>query len=263
MIDTDGAVTCCWVDRVQPAQRLRIGDVRRRYLPRVEEQGVLSDLPIRPLAGIAEEVHVVFFENNIVGSEFNFYGPRISRLRRYLAVKTSDAGVVPYFEPLLRNDIREQLGHMEDVRLFDLKIRSSWIETVRRANAELGAAFDAGARAGHAEEIEIVLKSRAYSRQPIARRLLGAAQRLVAADGVRTEALRFNFKGLSQESGRVETMDLLSDKLISKQEIVLANERTRTLDSESAYAAIQRAYSELRDDLERAAGADAEAVVAG
>ena len=102
----DESVTCCWVDSTEAPQRLRLGNVRRRYLPRVEEGGVLSDLQIPPSSGIAEEIHVVFFPNNIVGSEFNFYGPRISRLRRYLAAKTANVAVVPYFEPLLRRGQR-------------------------------------------------------------------------------------------------------------------------------------------------------------
>jgi hypothetical protein len=258
----DDSVTCCWVDEPTAPQRLRLGDVRRRYLPRVEAQGVLSDLTIPPGSGIAEEIHVVFFPDNIVGSEFNFYGPRISRLRRYLAVKTSDVARVPYFEPLLRRDVTEKIDALEDVRLFQLKIRRSWVDAVRAADQDLGAAFDAAARAGEAEEVEIVLKSRAYSREPIAERLLQTARRLVGVEEVRSEAARFQLRGENAHTGRVETIDLLTDKLISSQQIVLASEQTRSLDSRSAYAAINRAYRELHDDLLIAAGVEAEAVAA-
>jgi hypothetical protein len=258
----EDSVTCCWVDNDQAPRRLRLGDIRRRYLPRVEDAGVLTDLQIPRTSGIAEEIHVIFFPENIVGSEFNFYGPRMSRLRRYLAAKTADIAVVPYFEALLRRDVLEKLNNLEDVRLFQLKIRRSWIDTVTQADRDLGAAFDAAARAGQAEEVEIVLKSQAYSRNPIASRLLRTAGRLLRSDQATNEASRFIVRGQNQETGRVDTLDLLSDKLISSQQIVLANARTRTLDSNSTYAAIRRAYDELNEELLEAAGVDAEAAAA-
>ncbi|MBA2725549.1 MAG: hypothetical protein H0U53_06130 [Actinobacteria bacterium] len=77
---------------------------------------------------------------------------------------------------------------------------------------------------------------------------------------MQTEASRFVVRGQDEETGRVETVDLLSDRLISSQQIVLASERTRTLNTRSAYAAIRRAHRELQDELIGAAAIDAEAV---
>jgi hypothetical protein len=239
-----------------------LGDIRRRFLPQIEEKGVLSNLPIPPTSGLAEAIHVVFFPNNIVGSEFNFYGPRISRLSRYLSEKSSDIAPVPRFESLLRRNISDKLDRLEDVRLFQLKIRRSFIDVVKDADEDLGAAFEAAARAGDAEDVEIVLKARAYSRAPIAKRLMTTIKRLVESEQLREEAERFVVRGRNEATERVEMIDVLSDKLISSQQIVLQNERTRTLNSTSAYAAIGRAYNELRRELEAAAGIDTELWIA-
>src|SRR6266545_3516700 len=108
--------TCCWVDRVRPPQRLRIANVRRSGLPQVERGGRLSRLDIPAESGLVEQIHVVWFPQGIIGSEFNFYGPRLSRLGRYLAVKALDMCPELSFEPLLREDIVQQLMRLGDVR---------------------------------------------------------------------------------------------------------------------------------------------------
>ena len=60
--------------------------IRRTGLPQLEQAGTVSDLKIADNAGLVEAVHVVFFPDNIVGADFNFYGPRLSRLGYYLRV---------------------------------------------------------------------------------------------------------------------------------------------------------------------------------
>jgi len=49
---------------------------------------------------------------------------------------------------------------------------------------------------------------------------------------------------------------LLNDKLIAKRHVVRLDERTRALDPDSAYAAIEDSYFELREHLEAAAGVE-------
>ncbi len=161
------------------------------------------------------------------------------------------------FEPLLRQDVAEQINRLEDIRLFRLKIRASYTQTIARANRDLGSAFEAAARAGEAEALEIVLSPRPYSRQRLSQRLMETARNLIrrgensvlARGDLHTEVSRFIIKGRSQDTGRIETLDLLSDQLILKKEIVRQDPRARALDSESAYAAIKQAHSELQQQL--------------
>lgn len=76
--DGDDAITC-WVDGPNPRRRFRIAHVRRSGLPLVEQAGSLSDLQIPADSGLVEAIHVVVFPDNIVGSDSNFYGPRMTR----------------------------------------------------------------------------------------------------------------------------------------------------------------------------------------
>ncbi len=249
----EGNATCCWVDSMRAPRRLRIANVRRSGLPQVERAGRLSALNIPPESGLVEQVHVVFFPDGIIGSEFNFYGPRLSRLSRYLAVKASGLCPPVAFNPLLRQDVMQQLMRLEDIRLFQLKILASYATVVAQADRDLGAAFEAAKRAGQAEEIEIILGPRAYSRGHLASRILSVTRRLGRRADLRESTSRFVVKGFNRETQRVEIIDVLSDQLISRKQIVLEDPRTRALNRGSAYAAVEEAYAELRDELRAAA----------
>lgn len=250
----DGHDTCCWVDVASSRGRLRFGNVRRSGLPQVERAGEVGALGIPASAGLLEQVHVIFFSHNIVGSEFNFYGPRISRLSRYMAAKANGPCPPVTIEPLLRQNVREQIDRLTDIRLLHLKIHASYAEVVAQANQDLGSAFQAAARAGEAQELEIILRPRAHSRQALSNRLLETVKQLMQGRELREESSHFSIKGYDSETERVEAVDLLKDQLISNKRIILQDERTRALDSESAYSAIDEAYNELRDELLAAAG---------
>ena len=55
-----------------------------------------------------------------------------------------------------------------------------------------------------------------------------------------------------EDSNRVETIDLLKKQLMSTKRIIRINERSRVLNSESAFQAIHEAYQELSKELEDA-----------
>jgi hypothetical protein len=189
-----------------------------------------------------------------VGADFNFYGPRVSRLGDYLAEKARSISSSVSFLPLLRRDVAQKLGLFQDIRLFQLKIHASYAETVRQVDRGLGAAFAAARRAGSAVEVEIILQTKAHSHDgTLDATLLTSARQLAARTDLPQNAARFMVSGLDRETHKVETVDLLRDQLISKKQIVKQGPRTRALLASSAYAAIGEAYSELRDELVSAA----------
>jgi hypothetical protein len=253
LVDGDEAL-CCWVDSPNPHQRLRLGQIRRSGLPQVEQGGTLTDLVIPPDSGLVEAIHVVAFRNNIVGSDFNFYGPRMSRLSLYLHEKAAGRCPDVTFEPLLRQDMAAELDRLREIRMFHLKIRAPYAATVAQANRDLGAAFEAAARAGNAEELEIVLRPRKHSRDALADRMLRLSRWLARRGDLRTEACKFEVKGVRADTGDVELMDVLRDQLVARKEILRQSRRGRALDSGSAYQAIERAFRELEPELAVAAG---------
>src|ERR1700690_3803910 len=80
-------ITACWVDSTQMPCKVRLGTIRRDELPQVEQAGETTPLEMTENAGLVEQTHIVFFENNIAGCDFNFYGPRISRFSYYCSEK--------------------------------------------------------------------------------------------------------------------------------------------------------------------------------
>jgi len=250
----DGNAVCGWIDTNGSQSRMRFGHIRRAGLPQIEQSGTLSDLNIAANAGLVEAIHVIFFPNNIVGADFNFYGPRLSRLGTYLRSKSDGQSPAVTFLPLLRHDVVAQLDHLTDVRLFDLKIHPSYANTVRQADQDLGAAFDAARRVGDTKEIEIIIQPNKNARKSIQDRFISIAKSLGRQSELRTEALKFIVRGKRDDTGRVEAIDLLRDHLIANKKIVCLSERSRALDMHSAYAAIQSAYNELGEDLTTSPG---------
>ncbi|HEX9242080.1 MAG TPA: hypothetical protein VF875_06510 [Anaeromyxobacter sp.] len=240
-----------WVDGPKHAKLARI---RKRDLPQVEDHGKLNPLAIPRTSGLAEQIHFVLFPQNIVGCEFNFYGPRPSRISQYLTTKAPVGGAFD-LAPLLRRDVSEQLAHLGELRAMHIKTRSSYSATLRQMDAGIGAALDALAERGNADVVEVILKAPRSRRRPgLKHNLINFVKRVAARDESRTEMRRFTVSGVSDESGKIQEVDVLSDFLIARREMARVGANTRAVQSDSAYQAIENAHHELRRDLLDAAG---------
>ena len=67
----------------------------------------------------------------------------------------------------------------------------------------------------------------------------------------------------TEATGRIEALDLLSDKLIVRKQILREDESSRALNSEAAFGAIEEAYTELRPELLTASSVILLAPIAG
>ena len=177
----------------------------------------------------------------------------MSRLSWYLRERGSGHCPDVTFEPLLRQDVAAALDRLQEIRLFHLKIRAAYAATVAQADRDLGEAFAAAQRAGDADQLEIVLKPRKYSRNPLAHRVLQAARFLGRREDLRLEASKFQVKGVRADTGVLEVVDVLRDQLVVQEEVMRQSERGRALQSVSAFEAIERAHGALEDELMLAA----------
>jgi len=245
-------LTGCWVDSTKMPCTIRLGSIRRSDFPQVEELGEVTPLEIPENSGLVEQTHIVFLGDNIAGCDFNFYGPRITRLAYYLAEKA--VGIAPpilNFTPILRQDIYKQLKKVKYLKLFNLKIRAPFAETIREIHENLGEAFKAAQRAGEADEIELVLKpsNRSTSKGWLADGLLDATLKLSKQRDIQYESMKFVVSGYDEEKQKIVSLDLLSDKLIVKKSILRVERRSKALNPKSAYNAIIAAYDELKDEI--------------
>lgn len=229
--------------------RFTLATVRRTGLPRSEHRGLLSSVPLPTDGGLHEPIHIVAFPDNIFGIEFNFYGPRPSRLPHYLA-RTVPGQATPFtLERLLRHDVAAQLDTQQELRLFDLQVRSSYAKVLAKGKTSLGKALKAAASASDAEVVGVMLRPEPRRRSKLSDTVLGFARDIARRDDLRDNATRFTVKGVNAESGRVEELDLLEDQLVTTRQMVSIGGNSRAIKSDSAYEAIESAYEELKDDL--------------
>lgn len=250
----EGNDLCVWTWPGAVRPRVCLGVVRRSGLPQIEEDGDVLPLPITPEQGLVEQTHVVFLPNNIVGAEFNFYGPRLSRLAWYLEEKFPDDLPPVTFDLLLREDVQEQLAHLADVRLVQLRLHRSFFDLARQADQSLFDAFRAAGAASDASTVEVVLRHGRYSRESLPERVLNWVRVLAKEPRTREGAEVFKVRGRDDRTQGVENFDLLRDQLVTSRQVVRHGERERAVDSESMFQAIETAYDDLRESLERAAG---------
>ena len=259
--EKDGREYCCWINKTRNGKLKKIptamfGSIRRSDLPQKIKGAKLISMRMGADSGLVEKIHLVFFKNNIIGADYNFYGPRMSKFADYLREKLEDQ--VPgdiHFEFLLRQDVMTKLKKIKEIRLFNLRVRASYIDQLARANRSLAEAFKIAKGVGQAEDVEIVLRAAPHTKGKLSRKVLSITKNLMRSKELHHNALNFSVKGLDGETQRMMEIDLLSDKLISTQFISPINARGKALDSNSAFKAIKGAFKRLEGQLTKAAGA--------
>ena len=253
--DTDGNALCLLDHRRDRNLLVRFCRVRRTGLPQLEQAGQISDLDLDSDSGLLETIHVVFFSDNIVGAEYNHFGPRLSRLGIYLHEKSEEAVDRAVFHPLLRADAAQQLDRLAEIRLLDLSIHPAYAEALRQIDLSLGDAFAANARLlDNPKTVQVVVKPQERSRQAALHRFLAPIRRLLGQSDLLLNTERLQLRERCRDTDRVETIDLLKDQVISTKSIVRLNERSRALAPDSAFQAICEAYDDLAEHLQTATG---------
>lgn len=247
LAQNDGEDLCAWVDAEAAPKRLRLARLRRNALPQAELAGQLSDVALARGAALYEAVHLLFMPDNVIAAEFNFYGPRPTRLPSYLQAV---AGTLPTpfaMEQILRQDAADQLDRQRGLRLVDLRVRPSYASAVRQASSSLGAALDAAAAVGGADLVGVVLQAEPRSRSArLTQGLLDGVRALSRRVDLRDNASRFAVTGVGPD-GLVEKIDVLSDALVSVQQVARLGRASRAVDRDSAYAAIEAAYRQAAE----------------
>lgn len=246
----DGRDLCLWIDRSTFPFRLRLANIRRGDFPPVEKDGELSPLLLQGGGGLAEQTHFVIFANGIVGCEYSHFGPRHNALGYYVKLK-ADGLCLPFrLNVLVRRDIERQLASLRDVRLIQLKVRSSFINTIEEADKDLGAAFRASARAIEAEnsdEIELVLKRKKRKGRAFWNDVISVVQNLAAKPELKEQVSKFKVSGFADTESRL--VDVLSEQISIEKQIESTGAVSKAVDDDSAYKAIEAAYAETEAEL--------------
>jgi hypothetical protein len=131
----------------------------------------------------------------------------------------------------------------------------SYIDRVAEVDQDIAAMFAGTARVGAPEEVEIVLRAQRRKRGFLGQDVIGHVRNLIGLEDLSTGVSSFKIDALMRDSEKIESLDLLADKLVSRKSVMLLDSRSRDVSSPSAFAAIEEAYRELKDDLEVAQAA--------
>lgn len=242
----DGLDICVWPERLGGRVKLRMGGIRRKSLPMIEDTGAIQDIPLLESQGILEQCHVVFFPDGILGAEFNFYGPRVRKLQDYLADKC-DANVPRVsFDLLLRRDPLAQIETLRDISLFHIAIHRADADLLGEADQSLPAALRATADANNAPRLELILRTDPHSRASLGDRMLNVVRNLAGRADAREAAEVFKVKGHNRATGHLEDIDVLKDQLVSVKQVVRHSERSRSFDSGAMFQAIEDAFRKTK-----------------
>lgn len=231
--------------------KFQFGRIRRADLPLVEDGGKISPLKIAQSAGLLDWSHIIIFEDGIVTAEFNRDAPRLSRLGEYLLMKTMGAlSNSPRFRPLFQRKVLEELASFDYLTALEVEAPLLDAKAIAEADKDLGAAFRAARRAGQTKNARLIFKS-AYQPKNKLQRL---AQKLMTTPASREALSTLKVRGKTKSE--TKPLDLLENYLISTEQFVKLDNRTRAINPTDAFRVLEGAYLENRGRFNDAAVAD-------
>jgi len=248
---SDGNMWSICIDSINSPLKVRIGTIRKKGLPMMERHGQTSPLTIPPDAGLYEPMHFIVFPNNVVGFEYNFYGPRPGSLKYYLPKKLPNLVDEVELVPLTRRDVHDLLSRIGEVRVFRLKIHRDMGELLKELDDNLPDAIEAAKHASDAEYIEIVFRSKKYSRHGINIPFLNRLASWLSRSEVRAAVDTLKIRARDEITQSVEEFDLLQEYLLSVKQVLKQDDIHRSVNTNAMYSAIQEAYNELSPEINR------------
>ena len=236
--------------RIRHPIKAKIGLRRVNNLPYKEKGGRESPLKLPDGSCLYEPSHFVLFKNNVLGMEYNHYGPRASALKEYLLAKNTERVQRLTLLPLLNPDVVKKLKSFETISLFRMSVHRDAIRQIRFSQS-LREAFEVCSKATEAEKIEVIFRSARKKKYAKAKNAIDAKE--IASwliDSRNIEDLdKLAVKGTKRGEEKPEAFDILADKVISKKKVVKEDPMYRHVMSKSMYKAIEAAYKEK--ELER------------
>lgn len=225
------------IDKESGRIRFKIILCRLDALPYIEQDGKLTNLTtvVNGEFNIAEVTHCILFTKEMVmGAEFNFNGARPSAISFYLPTITGMMDRITC-SGKMRKDVFERITEEEGFSLFEICVNNTpKMRTVLRDNMGLlGSFFNT---IENVDTYEVSIRRRVGKKKegflpPVAVREL---ENIVEQN---REDIKL-FK-VSQAAYK-DAIDLLSDKLVKKQEFILTE--NKTIDSAEMFGAINNFF---------------------
>lgn len=232
--------------------RIEFGRTRRDNLPAIERGGIKKTLSIAEDAGLIDVCHIVIFADGFVAAEFNRDAPRLKKLGEYLLFKGKNLLHTPRFQRLFERDVAELIEQMADIRFLEIEIPTDNIGLLKQADANLYAALEAQKKVNSSKTVGVYFNSR-NPEDGILKRIAINLMDLIKRSDQDRDIEKLKIKGTDSVSGKSKFLDLLEDYLIADVEFRKPSHKARSIDSASAFEAIEAAYIQRKDAIANAA----------
>lgn len=270
-----GEDLCVWNDTVPTAKveniRFCLGKIRHRNIPGTIVDGNRENISAD---NVFEPVHMVMFNNSIVGIEKNQYGP-YGAMALPMYFSHMNSGLEPFsLKPLWDKDILATLNRFRELSFIRLVIEREKIGLLNNADETLSQSLGNISNKYPAAVLELVIKiqqpeainakgkdaaKKRDQRNTIASQFSTAtfneAMALVSDASALKAFEKLEVHGIDNRTGKANTIDLLSRLIFAKKDVRLVNTTHGMVERESMYSAIIEAEQELRPTLKTAIAA--------
>lgn len=246
------------IDSLISPLKFRVGTRRMDNLPDQENQGNVFPLNLPQDHVLFEPSHFMlyvdepFYLNNIMGFEFNFYGPRVSRLKKYILEKASHLIDEVELSPLMNEDFRTKINRIGEIKKFEIGVHRDYGEMLREINGSLPDIVNAAKNLSDSEFVEIVLRPQKKSKNSIkfpVLRNFGIWEKLFNHPDFPGHVDKLRVRAENKYSEQIENFDLLQEFIVSKKNIIKKDDNHRAVDRDAMYYSINEAYWELRNEI--------------
>ena len=246
----DQSLLSMHVDNLTDPISFQLGLTRMDALPMIDDRGTLNPLLLPTnTSGLYEPFHATLFSNNILGAEYNYFGPRIGNLVLYLKDKLNHSVRDVVLINLVRPDLYTLLNNLSEIKVFTLEIPRQNVGITGELHSNLQSGFENMAACSDADNIQVRICNTS-NRDPDIQ--LPFKDRL--AEFVmhrRNEIKNLRLKAREFESEVFKDYNLLDYFMYSKKEVIKEEAAGRHVQSQDMYRAIQDAYNEFIDEINR------------
>jgi hypothetical protein len=187
--------------------------------------------------GVNEQTHFVYQKSTrILAIEHNSHGPKIALIVK--AINMIYKGQIDpqakknYYEMIVDHTALDRVQAAYGIKMVTTQLSTGEDVTAIQNSVSLPAAYRSAIGLGDTQEVEIILKPKAYSKALIMRFGQFMSDILWGNPTNISKYKKLKVKVQTNETGGVEEINLLDDFMVNEVNVIKLNERSRAIDSQ-------------------------------
>ena len=237
-----------WIVNEQFPFMLIFGKIRKKGFPRLVNGLKIRDLNLARNTGLVEMSHMIFWDNGIVGVEYNHYGPKVSKFEEYIKDKTSKS---IHLHQIVNRNIDEIFNKIQGIFSFKIKFYSSYLEDLSQEDSDLITGLSHIKRYAQSDIITLEAKNKKRTdRNYFFQRKIFNFMKTIAIKRNSLRALAgAKIEGEYHEGDQFQK-NLLEDLFVYTKKIIALN-KSKAVESTDMFNKIREVYQENQNELIR------------